>query len=508
MLGSNFMVGHNLFFDIERRRLGFAPSDCHFEDEYVNAKLAQIKAQGGGSSNERNKAHNRYIHLEDDALYTRTVESLSTACGARSSFLSKSCSAVCDTTITTGYTAEGVQEWGQRLCTAEGTAESSIMYTTEKCQVVCEDHAGGIVLGKAPGCRIHHWSSCSPSCEQQRYAPAYLTPGAHDEKTRSWLSSASHWIVGSITSGATSSHSERDHGEDGECRPVLSKRACQVHKCPIEAGDYAVTLVFSIVSIPFNVWTHAHRSELITALSRALTVPEHIIHAESPRLSEDGLDSLEMQARIRISESLFSDSPRDVGNRIIEMSSHKSFPNVLAHYLNGEMLSDLKWRWLTGDRILSVKKAEVKHLAETASKMKKGKRGEGGITVADPGAQDEDGVTSKKKNKHEIAKAVRIKAMKNSPSYWNINYGAFGSPLSWDQSTFKKIFVIMMIQGVSLSIFFILRRMRSIRQAQARDPTPSFDAFKGVAPKKRVSSRAGQALDRRGRNSSSRLHNI
>ena len=55
VLGSNFMVGHNIYFDIERRRLGFSPSDCNYEDKFVDSKLAQIQAQGGhGSMNNEN----------------------------------------------------------------------------------------------------------------------------------------------------------------------------------------------------------------------------------------------------------------------------------------------------------------------------------------------------------------------------------------------------------------------------------------------------------------------
>ncbi len=504
VLGSNFMVGHNVFFDIERRRLGFSPSDCHYEDEFVDSKLAQMNAQGdsGASEYESSEGISRYIHLLDKELYKHRLDNLSTACGERSSFLSKGCNAMCDTAITTSYIAEGVQEWGQRLCTA-GVAESTVTYTTKKCHVVCEDHAGGVVLGKSPGCRVHHWSSCSPSCEQQRYAPAYLNPRAQSGNTRSWLSSVSHWIVG-ISSGSSRRSNGGSDDDNGQCKPVLSKRPCQVHMCPIEKGDHAVTLVFSIVTIPLNVWTHAHRSEMMVALSRALDVPEHVIHTESPRQSPESLDSLEMQARIRISENLFSDSPKEVGDQIASISSHEGFPNLLAHYLNGEMLSD-SWHWLTGNDMLSVKKVEVKRLTETGSKIKRGKRG-ADVIVADPGAEASG--MQKAKSKRERAEQARIKAIKNSPSYFSINYSAFGSPFTWDKSTFLKILLITMIQAVSLSIFFVLRRMRAIQQAQSRDPTPTFDAFKGIAPKKRVSSRAGQALDRRGRNSSSRLHSM
>ena len=96
--------------------------------------------------------------------------------------------------------------------------------------------------------------------------------------------------------------------------------------CPIEKGDYAVTLILSVATISLDVWTHAHRSELMVALSRALSVPENIIHMESPRLSEDGLESLEIQTKIRVSDSLFFDHPKEVETAYVRFAPTKAFP--------------------------------------------------------------------------------------------------------------------------------------------------------------------------------------
>ena len=169
------------------------------------------------------------------------------------------------------------------------------------------------------------------------------------------------------------------------------------------------------------------------------------------------------------------------------------------------MPGDSKWHWLTGDKMISVKKVEVRHLAEALGKVWRGK-GEAGSPREESDAREDD-VMQNMKKKRKIAKNALIKARKDSPSFWSIDYSAFGSPFSWGKSTLLKILLIMMIQAGSLSIFFILRRIRSIQQAQLQDPTPSFDAYKGVAPKTRISSRSGQALGRRGRVGGSRLHN-
>jgi hypothetical protein len=265
-----------------------------------------------------------------------------------------------------------------------------------------------------------------------------------------------------------------------------------VHKCPTRAGDHAVTIVFSILSVPINVWSHAHRSEIMSAVSTALRVPEHVIHAEAPQDGDVNDQEWELPMRIRISRSLFLDSPHDVAERIVEMATHAAFPSVLAYSLNGEMKDDMKWRWLTGDYTLSVKSAEVKRLAQT---KEQNNLKANPAKVADPGSASQ---VVKKRKKNEAAQAARIQAIKDSPGYFSINYGAFGTPLSWDKFTYLKVLCVLLIQGLVVSIFFVLKRIQSIRQAQERDPTPAFDAYKGVAPKKKW-SKVGSIVDRRGR---------
>jgi hypothetical protein len=532
VLGSNFMVGHNVVFDVERRRVGFAKSKCDYSTRGVglnNNNLRNIDGEGGTaaaaagngkrvvdlrngapslSGNGEEAGGGRYPHLEDPKLLGRMTSALGgpSLCGPASTTLVSGCSAMCADAATAtahidngvgSYMVEGTQRWAQKPCSSSSSSSSdsesaagpSLTYFEEKCKVICDNYHGGLSRGESVTCKAEEWSSCSPACEQHRYVPVSMSDQYSSDSSMS-IGDISAGVfrfftkVGQLLTafGSGSAASEQNSWKD--CKRIQEKRACFVHKCGVRQGDNAVVLTFTVSHMRKSAWTSVHREDLIAAVSKTLLLPENIMHGEvflgTVTEHDTKPSDIEFQIRIRVPKALFADSSAAISERAVEIMKDAKFVDLVAYHLNGDSPSSGAWRWLTGREMLTVKGAAMKKLAPAVTGGAVG--GAAGNSKEQVGA-DPMGIrgAAGQKEKKAAIEAARLRSFKASPiNYFTIDYGAYGTPLEWDGVTWMKLFVIFLIQGAAVASFFVMRRAKAMREAQASDPALAFDAFKGV----------------------------
>ena len=100
------------------------------------------------------------------------------------------------------------------------------------------------------------------------------------------------------------------------------------------------------------------------------------------------------------------------------------------------------------------------------------------------------------KSRTKAINEAKVRNYKKNANFFNIDYSAYGSPQTWDRKTWLRILIIAFIQGGALAVFFVLRRVRTIKEQYTADPTPSFDAFKGVPESKQKRVRGVDKVDR------------
>lgn len=513
VLGANFMLGHNVIFDVEKQRVGFAGSDCEYNDRSLgdyhsqpseksgeDSASSELPGTDGGKSTEGKYP---YPHVEDVHLYTRMRSALVSSCGESSTYLKKGCSAEChegptDPEVaihdgTVSHVVEGEQEWAQRTCGGGESVEGRTR--KEKCALYCDKYSGDAVRGISKYCKAEEWSSCSPSCEQQRHVPAAMLPdGENSEDTITR-------IVNFFAAFAKALIGEKEE-KWKSCKLKLQKRSCHVHKCPVQEGDSAVTMIMSIAPVSRVAWSRIHKEDLITAISKALLLPEGVMHGEL--VGNQNATGVLVHMRLRIPEGLFSSASKAVSKRISRILQDERFPDLLAQELNGNSVNSGDWHWMTGKSALTISHVAVKHLHPTVggSKVNVGRLNE-------PPRTDES-------NKERMAAvhAAQVENYKRNGNLFSIDYSAYGSPRTWDGRTWMKLFLIAVIQGMAVALFFVLRRIRTIQDQRINDPPLAFDAYKGVAPNKQQRrmkkksehlTKSGGNLDRRLRGAKSAM---
>lgn len=506
VLGANFMVGHNVIFDVERQRIGFAGSDCEHVDRTLGASYNLARERRGNLEEipSLNASDERYPypHIDDGDLYTKMRNALSTSCGVSSTFLKSPCSATCpgvgidvDNAVPDGsvsHLAEGVQEWAQRDCGGDAQSSPTYSYYREKCGIFCDKYNGKATHGTSTRCKAEEWSSCSPNCEQQRYIPAAMITADFGDDQPGVLASFKGYFAKLV------SWLNRDEGMAWRtCKLKLQRRSCHVHKCPVRKGDSAVTMLLRIAHVSNLAWSLIHREDLISAMSKALLLPQGIIHGENLNLNTTS-ENITLHMRIRIPDSLFLDTSRSVCRRIAEIVGDDKFPDLLAHEINGDSTSSGNWRWITGSSTIAISHIVVKNLNVVKDSAI--------LRPQDANSNTPSQSNEANKGRVQAISEARVRNYKKNANLFNIDYAAYGSPRTWDRVTWMKILVIACIQGGALATFFILRRIRTIQEQSREDPPLAFDAYKGLPAQKhnkKVGSsrkrmdRSKGALDRR-----------
>jgi len=189
VIGSNAMQGHNVLFDWENKRVGFAESTCEYQENnpqteeevsmLVDCKLGapslSISCSDSVELSKCDKESNADVTLSGTEVWTRIVQSPGTSTGATCEEVSIS---------------ENENNKGEKMevqCDGKG-----ICREFRRCDINCANAialgSAGEGLSKEPespavNCGGGTWSACDYSCSQTRINVVYMSDGqCHEEK--------------------------------------------------------------------------------------------------------------------------------------------------------------------------------------------------------------------------------------------------------------------------------------------------------------------------------------
>jgi hypothetical protein len=317
VLGANFMVGYNVIFDYDARKIGFAKSDCQakataedLENVFVDAyplSPAEIASEKENTKLEKSIASFKYLE--------NLVADYQKACsGGKYAILTSACSASCQGDSSRYYFARGMQTWASRLGCSNQTSEAHI---DEPCSIFCAP--GGRGMQRFTGselastsCPVSGWSSCFANCSQERVVSTYLG-GLFRAKS--------------------------------ECVSAVEARECNAFSCPIES-HHVVTFEVRVENMP--AWSEVHKEDLFRGLSVAFRQREGNFHLfTAPEFNADE-KRVNLQIKLRLPTEQFGGADRALrtGKAIVFVTNREYFPTALSLLINGNKTNSGQWRWL------------------------------------------------------------------------------------------------------------------------------------------------------------------
>eukprot|EP01041_Mallomonas_annulata_P001064 gene1064-2083_t len=301
VLGANFMTGYNIIFDQEGQRIGFAPSNCNYEEYLPTA---------APSKKQKNK----------NCISTSAINGPCNAkCSEnRATHLRKG--------INGGYFALGEQPWGD-VCDVDRIP----LYTTT-CMESCRD--GKLTRGDNR-CPSSTWSECSKDCSQTR--------------------TIYHWNDALQLQPQTSQ--SQTQSSDKKCEEETEERDCYSHSCEAELGDYLIFLDMVTVFRPLE-WSYVYSEDFIAALSYIVQVPDvqiQLLVDSTSTMSQE--NKLQFQIRLRKVSYTTSTELYLAAQSITSQLKQKTFTSNFISALNissvhTESLSFRRFSWMNIDDII------------------------------------------------------------------------------------------------------------------------------------------------------------
>ena len=289
VLGANVMNGHDVLFDPEGKRLGFALSDCVFappvpppvtvsdpKKDSSESKVATSASSPPVATPATAGLRPLIIHYDWEMLPLHP------------------CSARCNLKLGREYRVNGTQGWVN-----PGMFGSWRGSGNRTCTIGCS--ANDVPLPASdPSCTSSAWSECSHSCEQTR------TLAIRD---------------GTI-----------------ECSRRIEKRPCQVGACTPNRGDTVLSFSIRFGGIGNDLWSYVWRERLQAAVARSLVVPVANVLVATNGARGSG-PSTHMQIVVRVRFSSDVEKPGDPtlgGSHAFKMVRQYSFTNSIVQILNSE----------------------------------------------------------------------------------------------------------------------------------------------------------------------------
>lgn len=264
VLGANFMSSHNVIFDRDNNRVGFASSSCIFED------FAKEDVQD-----------------EELGVLNETITGIDTensSDGCTSVFLpTHPCSAHCDPQHSpTKYIAEGTQPGIDNCRQSKDGLDNSL--PNKPCHELCEN--GVISLGRGPDCIVSKWSDCHANCSQWR-VNYKNTRYAHMRSLK---------------------HSNSSRALDTFCgTSYIESRTCNAGSCPIKgatASDYLIFIDMKI-NIPAALWGYAYTNTFEETFAVLFMIPAGSLDILTSADSHDRAGFVKVRFEIRMRSSSF-----------------------------------------------------------------------------------------------------------------------------------------------------------------------------------------------------------
>ncbi len=435
--------------------------------------------------------------------------------------------------IKLGFVVKGAQVWQYNKCSKSDTSGSDgahgnytsneyhkeNVFRSEPCLTLCGRLNQGLMRGNDLNCKEGTWSHCNDQCEQTRYVPRDDGREGHSSgwtgALKAWWKYASGSSAGTKDDEASSSRYSSSHDET-TCPKVLETRECHSHVCPSGLGDYNVAALLAVhpsKHLGLESINAYHRQELLMAISHILNVKDSYIHLPAvPEYRQDtGNDgnalkdrhslSLFWRIEIRVRRALYGRGTREQADTIVEMLENEAFPSILSTVASAYLdekdthipllinplddLTDSKGeeekkimkqsRWLTTNTI-SVRAVKSEELRRDPHVF----RSKVSAPMNDPSsAYSTSNIVKYDQGDNQRGPNLRIQ------------YQAFRYPTEWPSFVWSRAFLVMIIQVVVLSLFFVCSRIKTINNQTTnangdgngsgdRGMGSGFDPYKGV----------------------------
>ena len=271
VLGANFMNGHNVIFDADHGKVGFAKSNCKYEEYAKVVTPVPTVVPTKRPSTSGNEGHGLDVDDDDTTVCVPGLIPVT------------ECSASCDDATSASYIAEGNQTYVDRCELKSGS--SATPPVTKLCHMPC---SGRSLSRGNPSCTDTPWSDCSKKrCEQYRiavdvsnkqpsgdnHARRRLSSGGnthlernhhHSQHQRRSFQQPLNW--------ATRGHGQNNrHLESTECKNSTVIRSCYSGACPVNDGDYLIFLDMHIRIRPSS-WSYVHEENFFAAFENLFKV--------------------------------------------------------------------------------------------------------------------------------------------------------------------------------------------------------------------------------------------
>lgn len=217
VLGSNFMTGYNVIFDAENSQIGFAQSNCNYEEFDPNQDSAK---------------ENEPALVDPAGGKTPPTPVAGKSCTEDEMIPSTECSALCNRNET-AYTATGTQLWKCVRSLDTNTPVDPKDVQERPCQESCSFYKP--VRGD-PECPDRPWTDCAHGCVKSRQT---VPKGEKLYK-----------------------NGKKKH----QCNYHLQTTTCYAGSCPLQDGDYLVYVDLRVGIEPWK-WSYVHSENFFNAMA-------------------------------------------------------------------------------------------------------------------------------------------------------------------------------------------------------------------------------------------------
>lgn len=288
------MNGHDVVFDPENKRIGFAESECQF---VPNSKLERP------SMGPHPPALVARSNIKSEALpNTRSLDQKPLGpCSGRCRYL--------EITANSSYRTVGVQHW----------SKGDLLRSTElrNCSLTCTVNHIRVPEFQA-NCLSTQWTECGENCSRTR-------------------------IEYSVTS-------------NGTCVGIQRSEQCAVFKCPPSDGDLLLSAELGISGVGKDQWTYYWEESFIETIASLLSVPEGGIFSFIDFIDQRSNPVCILKLRIRFTSALGPPNRmREYANAAFSLFNSDAIGDTLIESLlmrsKDHEYALSTWGWLDADKI-------------------------------------------------------------------------------------------------------------------------------------------------------------
>eukprot|EP00595_Chromulina_sp_UTEXLB2642_P003816 CAMPEP_0196767814 /NCGR_PEP_ID=MMETSP1095-20130614/41984_1 /TAXON_ID=96789 ORGANISM="Chromulina nebulosa, Strain UTEXLB2642" /NCGR_SAMPLE_ID=MMETSP1095 /ASSEMBLY_ACC=CAM_ASM_000446 /LENGTH=445 /DNA_ID=CAMNT_0042136485 /DNA_START=552 /DNA_END=1886 /DNA_ORIENTATION=- len=273
VLGANFMNGYNIIYDVENLKLGFAKSNCKYEDfSQLETRPPSYQATKYPSTIAQNE------DIDSDECISELIPITQ-------------CTASCDITNNQPHVSTGIQIFEDSCGNSSNPLAGS-----KPCSITCGGD-GKLIRGRID-CPELPWSVCNKACVYSRKFPL-------DPKDTT----------------------------NGTCVYTVQNQVCYSGFCPLEDGDYLVLIDMRIQLDP-RTWSYVYTEALYEAFAYMFNIKESSIELLND-VTMEATYGTKLHFQIRVESKDFNsieklnDFAQDIPRQVWEASFSEDLINAL-----------------------------------------------------------------------------------------------------------------------------------------------------------------------------------